>query len=64
MNIQDYKNTWVLVETANGEAINASLELIKQGKVLAEANGEKVVAVVIGQNVDAAVKSATSFRSR
>lgn len=61
MNIQDYKNTWVLVETNNGEAINASLELIKQGKVLAEANDEKAVAVVIGQNVDEAVKTAAAY---
>ena len=61
MNIQDYKNTWVVAETVDGVVINVSLELIKQGKVLAEVNNEKVVAVVIGQNVDDAVKAVISY---
>jgi electron transfer flavoprotein alpha subunit len=61
MTIQDYKNTWVFIETSNGEAKNVGLELINQGKVIAAATSEKVVAIVIGQNVDAAVKSATAY---
>lgn len=58
MNIQDYKNTWVVAEVVDGIVKNTSLELINQGKVIA--NGEKTVAVVIGQNVDEAVKTVTA----
>jgi electron transfer flavoprotein alpha subunit len=59
MNIQDYKNTWVVVETVDGVVKNASLELINQGKAIA--NSEKTVAVVIGQNVDEAVKTVAAY---
>lgn len=59
MNIQDYKNTWVVVETVDGVVKNASLELINQGKAIT--NSEKTVAVVIGQNVDEAVKTVVAY---
>jgi electron transfer flavoprotein alpha subunit len=59
MNIQDYKNTWVVAEVVDGVVKNASLELINQGKAIA--NGEKTVAIVIGQNVDEAVKTVTAY---
>jgi len=61
MNIGDYKNVWVFIETAHGTVKNVGLELINQGKILAEANQEKVIAVVIGKNNDTAVKSAIEY---
>lgn len=61
MNIQDYKNTWIVIETASGDVKNVDLELINRGKLLTEENGEKTVAVVIGQNIDEVVKTVTAY---
>lgn len=59
--MSDYKNIWVFLETANGVAKNVGLELLNEGKRLAQAKQEKVVAVVIGKDNDAAVKSAIAY---
>lgn len=61
MNIADYKNVWVFIENAHGEAKNVGLELLSQGRILADANHEKLVGVVIGKDVAAAVKSAIGY---
>ena len=61
MDIQAFKNIWVVIEAANGSVKNVDLELINQGKVLAEPSGEKVVAVVIGQDVHEAVKAVMAY---
>lgn len=61
MNSQDYKNIWVVFETVNNEVKKVSLELLNQGKTLAEATDEQVVAVIVGQHVDEAVKTAMAY---
>lgn len=61
MNSGDYKNVWVFIETAHGAAKNVGLELLGQGRILAAANQEKVIAVVIGKEIEAAVKSAIAY---
>lgn len=53
------KDFWVFVETKeDGSARNVGLELLSPGKELAAKQGGQVVAIVIGQNTDAAVKAA------
>lgn len=53
------KDLWVLIETdQNGSAKNVGLELLTPGKMMAAKQGGALVAIVIGSNVDAAVKSA------
>lgn len=59
--MSDYKNIWVFIETANGEAKNVGLELLNEGKRLAQVKQEQVVAVVIGSNNEAAVKAAIAY---
>ncbi|MBP1765459.1 MAG: electron transfer flavoprotein subunit alpha [Firmicutes bacterium] len=61
MNIGDYKNVWVFIETEQGQAKNTGLELLNPGAQLAAAGQESLVAVVIGKNVDAAVKDAIAY---
>ncbi|TWH47143.1 electron transfer flavoprotein subunit alpha/FixB family protein [Sporomusa sp. KB1] len=61
MNIADYKNVWVYIEHTYGETKNVGLELLSQARVLADANQEKVIAVVIGKEVDAVVKLAVAY---
>lgn len=53
------KDLWVFVETnTDGSAKNVGIELLTPGKMLAEKQGGKLVAVVIGYNVQEAVDAA------
>lgn len=53
------KDLWVFVETnTDGSAKNVGIELLTPGKMLAEKQGGKLVAVVIGYNVQEAVNAA------
>lgn len=55
------KDLWVFVETKeDGSARNVGIELLNPGKELAAAQGGKLVAVVIGNNVQAAVDEAAA----
>ena len=59
--MSEYKNVWVFVEVFGGKAKNVGLEIIAPGKKIAEASGDKVVAVLVGNDIDDAVKAATSY---
>ncbi len=61
MNIKEYKNVWVFIETIHGKPRNVSLELLDQGKKLADIKKEKVIAVVIGKDNDIAIKDAMAY---
>lgn len=53
------KDLWVFIETnEDGSAKNVGIELLTPGKMMARKQEGKLVAVVIGYNVDAAVKEA------
>ena len=55
------KDLWVFVETSeDGSAKKVGLELLTKGRELADAQNGKLVAIVIGHNVDDAVKTASS----
>ncbi|WP_191400009.1 electron transfer flavoprotein subunit alpha/FixB family protein [Flavonifractor sp. An306] len=55
------KDLWVYVETKeDGSAKNVGLELLTPGRDLADKQGGKLVAVVIGSGVDAAVNDASA----
>ena len=54
------KDLWVFVETnEDGTAKNVGIELLTPGKMMAGKQGGELVAVVIGSNVDEAVKAAS-----
>lgn len=55
------KDLWVFIETEGGKAKNVGLELLGPGRMLANKQGGKLWGVVIGTNVDEAVKSATAY---
>lgn len=56
------KDLWVFIETNdNGSPKNVGLELLNPGRELADKQGGKLVAVVIGSNADASVKAATAY---
>ena len=56
------KDLWVFIETNNaGTAKNVGLELLNPGRELADTQGGKLVAVVVGHKADAAVKDAMVY---
>ena len=56
------KNLWVFIETDDaGNAKNVGLELLKPGRRLADKQGGKLVGVVVGHNVDAAVAAVGEY---
>lgn len=56
---QTTRDLWVFIETnQDGSAKNVGLELLTPGRVIAEKQGGKLVAVVIGCGVDSAVSAA------
>ncbi len=58
MAFEEYKNLWVVIETEEGKAKNVGFELLTPGRQLADQQGEKLVAVVIGKDIEAEAKKA------
>lgn len=57
----DYKNLWVFIETEEGKAKNVGFELLTPGRQLADKMGEKLVAVVVGHQVEEEAKKAIAY---
>ena len=51
MNLQDYKDVYVFAEQRDGVIQNVALELLGKARELADANNEKVVAILLGKNI-------------
>ena len=50
-NKDNYKDVWVYIEVAEGQIRNVSLELLGEGRKLADQMGQKLSGVMMGQNV-------------
>ena len=53
MNLAEYKDVYVFAEQRNGKLQNVALELLGKARELADANQEKVVAMLLGKDVKA-----------
>ncbi len=51
VDINEYKDVWVYLETVDGKLRNVSLELLGEGRKLADTMGQKLSGVLIGNNV-------------
>ena len=51
MNIADYKGVWVFAEQREGELQKVSLELLGEGRKIADKLGVKLTALLLGNNV-------------
>lgn len=51
MNISEYNGVWVFAEQRNGELQKVSLEILGEGRRLADELGVKLTAVLLGNNV-------------
>ncbi len=56
VDISEYKGVWVLAEQRNNELLDVSLELVSEGKKLADELNEKLTAVVLGSDLAQAAK--------
>ncbi|WP_206810329.1 electron transfer flavoprotein subunit alpha/FixB family protein [Paradesulfitobacterium ferrireducens] len=46
------KGIWIIIEQRNGQIRKVSLELLSQGRLIADQAGENLVAVILGQNIE------------
>ncbi len=51
MNIADYNGVWVFAEQRNGELQNVSLELLGEGRKIADKLGVQLTALLLGNNI-------------
>ena len=56
MNLDDYKNVWVLAEQREGRIASVTIELIGEGRKLADVLGKELAVVVAGYQIDAEVR--------
>ncbi|MGL5767557.1 MAG: electron transfer flavoprotein subunit alpha/FixB family protein, partial [Sarcina sp.] len=52
MNLADYNGVWVFAEQREGELQKVSLEILGEGRKLADKLGVKLTALVLGDGVD------------
>ena len=52
MNIADYKGVWVFAEQREGQLQKVSLELLGEGRKIADKLGVKFTAVLLGNNIE------------
>ena len=50
--MNDWKNVWILAEVNHGKLSATALELLRAGRQLADALGEKLCAVMLGYQVE------------
>lgn len=53
MNIADYRGVWVFAEQREGELQKVSLELLGEGRKIADKLGVKLTALILGDNIKA-----------
>ncbi|MCR4828976.1 MAG: electron transfer flavoprotein subunit alpha/FixB family protein [Bacteroidales bacterium] len=51
MNLAEYKDVYVFAEQRDGKIQNVALELLGEARELADANNEKVVAILLGKGI-------------
>jgi electron transfer flavoprotein alpha subunit len=61
MNFEEYKDIWVFIECFQGQPKNVGFELLGQGRKLADGLKQELCAVIIGKDVEEAVKGAKSY---
>lgn len=61
MSFEAYKDIWVFIECFDGEPKRVGFELLGEGRKLADEIGQKLCAVVIGDQVDEAVRQSALY---
>jgi electron transfer flavoprotein alpha subunit len=58
MDKNDYKDVWVYLEVGEGKLRNVGLELLGEGRKLADGMGQNLASVLIGYNIESLAKEA------
>lgn len=61
MAFEQYKDVWVFLDCFQGEPKRVSLELLGEGRKIAESLGQRLAAVAIGSDTNRAVQAAGAF---
>jgi len=61
VDISQYKGVWVFGEQKNGHPANVALELLGEGRKLADQLGVSLSAVILGEGIDESAQSLISF---
>ena len=61
MNIADYKGVWVFAEQRDGELQKVSLELLGEGRKIADKLGVKLTALLLGDKIEALAKNLVAY---
>lgn len=61
MNFEQYKDVWVFIECFEGTPKSVGLELLGQGRRLADGLKQKLCAVVVGKEVEAAIQASNEY---
>lgn len=61
MNISDYKGVWVFAEQREGQLQKVSLELLGEGRKIADKLGVKLTAVLLGSKIVEVAKELTAY---
>ena len=52
VNVDEYKGVWVFAEQRGGELLNVAIELLGEGRKIADELGTELTAVLLGHNID------------
>lgn len=61
INLNEYEGVWVIAETVNGRILPITLELVGEGRKLADTLGKKLTVVVPGYEIEGAVKTLCEY---
>lgn len=61
MNIADYKGVWVFAEQRDGELQKVSLELLGEGRKIADKLGVKLTALLLGDKIEGLAKNLVAY---
>lgn len=52
VNVDEYRGVWVFAEQRGGELLNVAIELLGEGRKIADELGTELTAVLLGHNID------------
>lgn len=58
------KGIWIVIEQSKAEIRKVSLELLSQGRVLADRTGEPLAAVILGKGIEGLAGKAVPLTAR
>lgn len=61
INIEDYKGVWIFAEQREGQILNVSIELLGEGRKIADKRNVELTAVLLGKDLDENAKKLVEY---